>query len=166
MKAASHLYLIALGSNLRHPLIGRPRDILAHAIEALELPDIDVFDVAPVMTSRPVGPAQRDFANSAALILSPLMPPQLLARLQSIEAHFGRRRRGGAHGRPRMLDLDIILWDSGFWADSEVTLPHPKFREREFVLRPAAQIAPQMRDPVTGLTIKQLTFRFLHGKAG
>lgn len=163
MEAASHLYLIALGSNQRHRILGLPAAILEHAVQALELPEIDVFSVSSIIRSRPVGPSQREYANSAALIVSPLLPPALLARLQMIEAHFGRRDIGQKWQR-RPLDLDIILWDGGMWADADVCIPHPLFRERDFVLQPAAQIAPEMRDPLTHLTIRQLRFRFLHGK--
>lgn len=163
MQPASHLYLIALGSNRRHPLFGQPTRVLEHAVEALELPDIDVFAVSQIMVSKPVGPSAREYANAAALVLSKLSPPELLAQLKAIEAHFGRRDIG-QRWRGRILDLDIVLWDGGCWADECVTVPHPHFRERGFVLTPAAQIAPKMRDPVSGLTMKQLTFRFLHPK--
>ena len=87
-----------------------------------------------------------------------LTPPDLLDVLQSVEADFGRRRRG-ARWRARPLDLDIILWSGGAWASPDLTIPHPLFRERDFVIGPAAQIAPQWRDPVTGLTLRQLAAR-------
>jgi len=163
MEAASHLYLIALGSNQPHRTLGPPAAILRHAVDALELPDIDVFSVSSIIRSRPIGPSRREYANAAALILSPLLPPELLTRLQMIERHFGRNDVGQKWQR-RPLDLDIILWDGGLWADADVCVPHPLFRNRDFVLGPAAQIAPEMRDPITHLTIKQLRFRFLHGK--
>lgn len=163
MKAASHLYLIALGSNQPHHVIGRPAEILRQATAALESPEIDIFSVSKIMRCRPIGPSQREFANCAALLLSPLNPTELLDRLKAIEAHFGRRDMG-QNWRARILDIDIILWEGGFWSDNRVTLPHPEFHKRNFVLTPSAEIAPKMRDSATGLTIKQLQYRFLHPK--
>jgi 2-amino-4-hydroxy-6-hydroxymethyldihydropteridine diphosphokinase len=157
----SYLYLIGLGSNQRHPLIGKPSHIIGHAIAALEMDDIDVFSQSATFSSAPVGPSLRRYANAAAIISTTLGPPALLRRLHEIEAHFGRNRRGQAW-RERVLDLDIILWSGGIWADTvpDLAIPHPAMRTRHFVLTPAAMIAPDWRDPVTGLTIRQLQSRF------
>lgn len=105
------------------------------------------------------------FANAAAIIASPLDPPALLIRLHEIEAHFGRERRG-QKWRARVLDLDIILWSGGIWADDRPALhiPHLAMRSRGFVITPAAMIAPYWRDPVTGLTIRQLQSRLTRPK--
>ena len=72
-----------------------------------------------------------------------------------------RERRGQRWGS-RTLDLNIVLWGGGSWASKALSIPHPLFRGRHFVLRPAAQVAPTWRDPVTGLTLRQLAGR--HGK--
>jgi 2-amino-4-hydroxy-6-hydroxymethyldihydropteridine diphosphokinase len=125
--------------------------------------DIDVFAQSPVITSRPLGPAKRAFANAAALVSTALTPPELLTRLQIIEAHFGRKRRGRRWGA-RTLDLDILLWSDGIWADDILAVPHVALRERSFVLIPAAMIAPDWRDPVTGLSIRQLQSRHARPK--
>jgi 2-amino-4-hydroxy-6-hydroxymethyldihydropteridine diphosphokinase len=161
----SHLYLIALGSNQRHPLIGSPANVLAEAIAALEMADIDVFSTSPIIASQPVGPSKRRFANAAAILSSPLNPPELLWRLQEIEEHFGRERRGGKW-RARVLDLDIIYWSGGFWASDgpALSIPHPLASKRGFVLQPAAAIAPDWRDPLSGLTLRQLNTRFSRAK--
>jgi 2-amino-4-hydroxy-6-hydroxymethyldihydropteridine diphosphokinase len=153
------LYLIGIGSNQPHPLIGRPAKIIEHAIAALEMDDIDVFTHSAIIDSTPLGPSQRRYANAVAIIATILPPPALLARLRDIEHHFGRVRRGQAW-QARTLDLDILLWSSGIWADDELAIPHPALRSRNFVLTPAAMIAPDWRDPVTGLTIRQLQSRF------
>jgi 2-amino-4-hydroxy-6-hydroxymethyldihydropteridine diphosphokinase len=79
-------------------------------------------------------------------------------QLQSIEARFGRRRRG-QRWRARVLDLDIVLWSGGAWASPGLIVPHVAFRERLFVLGPAAKIAGDWRDPVTGLSLRQLLAR-------
>lgn len=155
------LYLIALGSNQRHPLLGKPADILEHAIAALEMQDLDIFSQSKITTSRPIGPSQRNFANSAALISTKLNPDELLTRLQQVERHFGRRSFG-QRWRERVLDLDIILWTGGIWISDHpaLTVPHPSWQTRRFVLQPAAEIAPHMRDPITGLNVMQLLYQF------
>jgi 2-amino-4-hydroxy-6-hydroxymethyldihydropteridine diphosphokinase len=85
----------------------------------------------------------------------------MLERMQALEHKFGRRRsqRRGQPWRARVLDLDIVLWDGGAWHDAALTLPHPAFRARAFVLQPAARIAAGWRDPLSGLTIRQLAAR-------
>jgi 2-amino-4-hydroxy-6-hydroxymethyldihydropteridine diphosphokinase len=134
---------------------------LAQAIAALETGEIDVYAHSAIIESAPLGPSQRRYANAAAILATLLSPPELLDRLQAIEAHFGRVRRG-QRWRARTLDLDIILWSGGIWSESGLPLdiPHPAFRDRGFVLAPAAMIAPQWKDPVTGLDIRQLYSRF------
>ena len=81
----------------------------------------------------------------------------MLARLKAIERAFGRRpgRRWGA----RVLDLDIILWSGGCWRSKGLVVPHPRYRDRTFVLRPLHDVAPRWRDPLTGLTPRQLEAR-------
>src|SRR3546814_19148498 len=81
----------------------------------------------------------------------------LLKRLKEIEADFGKR--AGQRWGARTLDLDIVLWSGGLWSDRSLTIPHPSFRERNFVLAHLTQIAPRWRDPVTSLTIWQLHMR-------
>ena len=105
-----------------------------------------------------MGPSLRRYANGAAIIAGDLNPPETLESLQAIEESFGRERRG-QRWRSRTLDLDIVLWTGGAWHSSHLSIPHPLFREREFVLCPAAEIAPRWRDPVSGLTLRQLTSR-------
>jgi 2-amino-4-hydroxy-6-hydroxymethyldihydropteridine diphosphokinase len=155
----SHLYLIGLGSNQLHPLIGKPEDIIEQAIAALEMDDIDVFAQSAVIGSAPLGPSRRRYANATAIVSTILAPPLLLRRLHDIEDHFGRVRRGRAW-QARTLDLDILLWSGGMWADGELAVPHPALQSRGFVLTPAAMIAPDWRDPVTGLSVRQLQSRF------
>jgi 2-amino-4-hydroxy-6-hydroxymethyldihydropteridine diphosphokinase len=127
--------------------------------------DIDVFAQSRIISSAPIGPSQRIYANAAAVLASPLSPASLLTRLHEIEAHFGRERRG-RRWQARVLDLDIILWSGGIWASDAPTLsiPHLAMRSRSFVLTPAAMIAPDWRDPVSGLTIRQLQSRFSRPK--
>ena len=153
-----HRYLVALGSNMRVPGIGPPPKVVRAAEQAFEDYGIEPVAISPVISSAPLGPSLRRYSNAAAVVESALAPPAMLAALQQMEAAFGRRRRGGPW-RARPLDLDIVLWSGGVWAAPDLVIPHPMFRTREFVLKPAARIAPHWRDPVNGLTLRQLAAR-------
>ncbi len=122
------------------------------------MPSCQVTRVGPVIDSAPVGSSRRTYANSALLVATTLEPEALLAELKRIEREFGRRA-AEPRWRARLLDLDIILWSGGVFASPGLTIPHPRFRQRAFVLQPAAAIAPAWRDPVTGLTVRQLRTR-------
>ena len=151
-------YLIALGSNVRHPRHGRPDKVLAAALAELERRKIKVEHAALAMASAPLGPSMRRYANSAAVIRSKLEPPALLALLKAVEQQFGRRP-GGQRWTSRVLDLDIVLWSHGPWHSPGLTVPHVAFRDRDFVLRPALAVAPNWRDPLTGLSLRHLHAR-------
>jgi 2-amino-4-hydroxy-6-hydroxymethyldihydropteridine diphosphokinase len=145
-------YAIAIGSNRpgRH---GRPEAEVRAAIAALG----GVIAVSRIIATPPLGPSSRRFANAAAILESAESPQQLLARLKAIERSFGRRpgRRWGA----RVIDLDIILWSGGVYVGAALTVPHPAFRARRFVLDPLEALVPRWRDPVTGFTMRQLAGR-------
>ena len=156
-------YLIALGSNVRHPRCGAPPQVLRAALKALDsAKGIRLKAASKIVASAPLGPAdatsRRRYANAAAIVRSKLDPPTLLARLHKVEQDFGRRRRGRRWGA-RTLDLDIVLWSGGAWASPGLTIPHPAFRTRDFVLAPALAIARAWRDPLTGLTVAHLAAR-------
>ncbi len=160
----SYHYLIALGSNQRHVRMGNPSNVLKHALDAMTAEGIAVHSLSRTMLSRPLGPSQRNYANSVAIAETDKYPNQLLAALKKIEKNFGGRR--GQTWSRRTLDLDIILWSEGifFSAFPRLTIPHPHFRERHFVLAPASTIAARWRDPVSGLSIAQLAWRLNHPK--
>lgn len=144
-------YLIALGSN-RRGRHGGPADEVRAALGT-----IGAQGAAPVMTSAPVGPSIRRFANTVAMVESALDPPAMLARLKAVERDFGRRR--GQRWGARVIDLDIVLWSGGMWRSPALTIPHAAFRNRDFVLRPLLALAPGWRDPISGLSIRQLASR-------
>ena len=150
-----HQYLIALGSNQRHGRYGPPAAILSYALAAL---DLHVQSVSPIINSAPVGPSKRRYANAVAIVETQMSPPELLDHLKAIEASFGRRA-GGRRWTSRVLDLDIILWSGGIWGMADLAIPHPRFRDRDFVLRPATAIAANWRDPITGLRVKHCKAR-------
>ena len=151
-------YLIALGSNVRHPRHGLPPAVLRAALAALADEGLVIEAASPFIASAPIGPSRRRYANAAACIVTPLSPPALLALLQRIEARFGRVRRGARWGA-RTLDLDIILWSGGPWRSRALTIPHLAFRKRTFVLGPACTVASGWRVPITGCTIRHLYAR-------
>ncbi len=151
-------YLIALGSNQRHPRHGPPPQVLRAALAAMAGAGLVVEAISPIIASAPIGPSRRRYANAAARIATPLDPPALLALLQSLETRFGRVRRGQRWGA-RTLDLDIVLWSGGPWHCKTLTVPHPCFRTRPFVLGPAATVTPDWRDPSGTCTIRHLHAR-------
>jgi len=151
-------YLIALGSNQRHHRHGPPERVLAAALDALAQAGMKVEAAAPLIRSAPIGPSLRRYANGAVLVTSELMPDELLAVVKDIERQFGRRP-GGQRWASRVLDLDIALWSGGAWSSPDLTVPHAAFRNRDFVLGPAAALAPRWRDPLTGLSLRQLKAR-------
>lgn len=155
-QARMHDYLISLGSNKRHAALGSPREAVGTAFAALA-------EIGPVtarsriVESAPLGPSLRRYANAAAVVEGALDPDEMLALLKQIERRFGARR--GQRWSARVLDLDIVLWSGGAWSSPELTVPHREFRRRSFVLGPAAQIAGDWRDPLSGLSLRQLNAR-------
>ncbi|MBA2919612.1 MULTISPECIES: 2-amino-4-hydroxy-6-hydroxymethyldihydropteridine diphosphokinase [Sphingomonas] len=146
-------YAIAIGSNRPHHRHGDPAGVVRAAMHALaELGTVQAR--SRILRTAPLGPAGRSFANAVAILETDLPPPAVLASLKQLERQFGRRR--GRRWGARVLDLDIILWSGGVWAENGLTIPHPEFRKRRFVLAPLEQIAPGARDPLTGRTVRQL----------
>lgn len=136
-------YVIALGSN-RRGRHGSPREELHAALGAIG----GVRAVSRLRETPPLGPSRRRFANAVALVDSAEGPDALLRRLKAIERAFGRRR--GQRWGARVIDLDIVLWSGGCWHTPELTIPHPHYRTRRFVLGPMAEIVPGWRDPLSG----------------
>ena len=139
--------------------------MLAAALARLERDGMRIVRTAPAVPTDPVGPSSRRYANSAAVVETPLEPAALLAALKEVEREFGRRLRG-QRWSSRVLDLDIILWSGGAFAGPGLIVPHRLFRARRFVLAPAVGIAAHWRDPVTGLTVRHLHARLTRPRAG
>ena len=155
MSDANHLYAIAIGSNRRHIRHGRPAGVVAAAIARLD-GEFDLFDASPIILTKAVGGAGREFANAVALIESGLDPRAMLTRLKAFERDFGRRR--GKRWGARVLDLDLVAWSGGRFRSRGLTVPHSRLPEREFVLGPLAAIAPGWRI-AGGLTAPHLLSR-------
>jgi 2-amino-4-hydroxy-6-hydroxymethyldihydropteridine diphosphokinase len=155
---ARHRYLVALGSNMRHPRHGSPRRVIAAALRRLDKGKLTLESASDVSETPPLGPSRRNYANAVCVVTTRFAPARMLRRLQKIEKRFGRRRMGADWGA-RVLDLDLVLWSGGAFVDDTLVVPHPLFRERAFVLEPAAKVAGDWRDPLTGLTVRQLAAR-------
>ena len=146
------LALIALGSNL-----GERAKNLDLALKVLRLaPGVQVRAVSSWHATQPVGgpPGQGEFLNGAALLETTLAPRELLAGLLQIETALGRVRND--RWGPRIIDLDLLLYDDLVVNSTELTVPHPRMTERGFVLEPAAEIAGAMRHPTANETIAEL----------
>lgn len=124
------------------------------------LPDLLV---SRVFETEPVGivGSQRRFLNAAAAGTFDGTARELLDEMLRIEREFGRERPH--QGAPRTLDLDLIFFGSAQLDEPGLTVPHPRFRGRRFVLEPLADVAPDWRDPVTGLTVRDLLDRLPPG---
>lgn len=136
---------IGIGSNL-----GEPVQQVEQAIKALAgLEQSRLILCSSLYRSAPVGPQdQPDFINAVVAILTRLAPQGLLTSLQAIENVQGRTRSGERWG-PRTLDLDLLVYGQASVATAELTLPHPRIAERNFVLLPLSEIAPHL--PIPGL---------------
>ena len=142
---------IALGSNLgdRRAAIAFAVDRLAGHLSSPILSDlIETDPEGEGLQSQPL------YLNAVLVGETTLTPRQLLDLLLSIEAEQGRTRP--FKGAPRSLDLDLILLGDTVVNQPGLEVPHPRFRERFFVLGPLAEIAPDMRDPVTGMKVTDL----------
>ena len=141
---------IALGSNLGDSLA-----ILEAAIETLDrIPAINVIIVSSWYQTKAIGPPQPDYINACISVQVEHEPHSLLEILLNIEKQFGRVRqeKWGA----RTLDLDLLLYDDLILETATLQIPHPRIRERAFVLAPLAEIAPKWVEPVSRKTIEEL----------
>lgn len=142
---------LSLGSNVGDRLqsLRAAGDMLRATKEITVIRESRVYETAPV------GEADQDpFLNMAVEIGTSLAPLTLLDRTQAIERELGRvpTRRWG----PRIIDIDIVLWEQLTLENDRLTIPHREFRNRAFVLVPLAEIAAHAVDPATGNTIEKL----------
>ena len=128
---------IGIGANL-----GDPHAAVRHAIAALaQLPATRLVKQSSLYKTAPVGyREQPDFINAVAQVQTGLEPEALLEHLLAIETRFGRTR--SVRNAPRTLDLDLLLYGDRSFQSPRRTLPHPRMKERAFVLVPLAEIAP------------------------
>ncbi|MGQ9547350.1 MAG: 2-amino-4-hydroxy-6-hydroxymethyldihydropteridine diphosphokinase [Roseiflexus sp.] len=140
---------IGLGSNLG--------DRVARLREAVErlCQIIEVVRVSRLYVHAPLGYVSTDaFINVVVEGRTTLKPLDLLVELQKIERAMGRRR--GIQYGPRPIDLDILFYGTAQMESFELTIPHPRLAERAFVLKPLAELAPNLMHPVLYYTVTQL----------
>ena len=149
----NHIF-IGLGSNLSEPT----KQITSALTAINSLADTTVVKCSSLYSSKPMGPQdQPDYVNAVAELRSKLEPLALLSGLQNIEFEHGRTRNG-KRWTARTLDLDIILYDKQIIQLANLNVPHPGMKEREFVLYPLFELAPQLRLPC-GNTLKSILHR-------
>ena len=137
---------IGVGSNLEDPRA----QVLAATTRLGKLPRTRLVLASRLYRSRPFGPVmQPDFVNAVAAVLTQLEPPALLKALHGIESAMGRPERHERWG-PRIIDLDLLALGSERRTEPELTLPHPGIVERNFVLYPLAEFAPDLELPGLG----------------
>ena len=149
MESSERRAAVALGSNL-----GDRASHLVYAVSRLRRVLSNVV-VSRFIETRPEHAVDQPLFLNAALVGETRdTPARLLERLLAIEGERGRVR--SYPGAPRTLDLDLVLVGELALESPTLTLPHPRFRSRTFVLEPLAEIAPALVDPVTGRTVSQL----------
>ena len=143
---------IALGSNLGNSLA-----TLEKSLKILsQTPGINLVAVSSWYLTKPIGPPQPDYLNGCAILALEQTPEELLVLLQAIELQFGRVRSQESRWGARTLDLDIILYEDLIINNSDLTIPHPRMKERAFVLVPLSEIAADWAEPVSQKAIAQL----------
>ena len=154
------LVAIALGSNL-----GNRRAALEFAIGQLSLVASNLV-ISSFIESEPEGEGLQDqplYLNGVVVGETTRTPRELLDALLAIEEAYGRQRP--FPGAARTLDLDLILLGNAREDSPGLQLPHPRFRDRFFVLGPLAEIAPDMVDPVTGMKVSELLRNLLRDQS-
>jgi 2-amino-4-hydroxy-6-hydroxymethyldihydropteridine diphosphokinase len=145
--------VVGLGSNM-----GDREFFLQEAVSLLSHPNgIRMQALSSIYQTQPldVPMPQGDYLNQVVVMHTELSAAGLLERCQSIEGHLGRPADHKA-GLPRVIDLDIITYGATVCKREDLTLPHPRYYQRKFVLVPLAEVMPEFRDPVTGETISAM----------
>ena len=145
-------YYIALGTN-----VGNYINNFSHAI--VELKKIgQVIKMANIYKSKPYGYLKQNyFYNSMIHLKSEMLPIELINKIQLIEKKLKKNKR--IINGPRKIDIDIIFWDYNIFNNQQLSIPHPRASERDFVLFPLKDISPNFRDPVSKFTVKELIQR-------
>ncbi|WP_018625829.1 2-amino-4-hydroxy-6-hydroxymethyldihydropteridine diphosphokinase [Niabella aurantiaca] len=145
----NHAFLL-IGGNLgdRAAHLTQARDLISHRIGPVRKISAIYETAAWGLTDQP------DFYNQALLVTTPLLPEALMQMILAIESDMGRVRKE-RYG-PRVIDIDILLYNDLVYQSPVVTLPHPRMTERRFVLAPLDEIAPEQIHPELNRTIHQL----------
>ncbi len=147
----SNLAYIGIGSNLGSPLENCERSLT----RLEEHPKIKVTARSSFYETEPVGPKDQSwFVNAAAQVTTDLEPLALLDALLAIEGGMGRVRN--EKWGPRIIDLDILLYEDRVLNSTRLEIPHPEMIQRRFVLAPLAELAPDLVHPIEKDTIQHL----------
>ena len=126
------------------------------ALELLKGKDIKVNKISSFFKTKPEeGVEGSYFLNGVAEIETDLKPGAFLNFLKAIEKKLGREKKH-KNGDARIIDLDILFYDSLILNELNLIIPHPGFRKRKFVLEPLNEIAPNFKDPITKKTVEKL----------
>ena len=152
-KQLVHKVFIALGSNLAGNLDSPASQVIRGFQSIEQLPKTKLIKQSSLYQSAAVGYLnQPDFINAVVEISTQLSPETLLEKLLNIEQEAGRERPFA--NAPRVLDLDLLLYDNVILNTEKLTLPHPRMHQRGFVLLPLAEIAPDLVIPNGGNVVK------------
>lgn len=147
---------VALGSNLgdrEAQLDSACRDLQRLLVPGSRLNASTRLQTPAVVPPERASERQPDYLNAVVGLQTQLEPLALLDELQAIEARHGRQREGVPRWSARTLDLDLLLYGDEQWQTPRLTLPHPRMLQREFVLAPLAEIAPNLTVPGSGCTV-------------
>jgi 2-amino-4-hydroxy-6-hydroxymethyldihydropteridine diphosphokinase len=134
----AHTAFIALGSNL-----GQREEYIHNALFLLKRKGVSVQKCSQLIETEPVGfKNQPPFLNGVCQISTSHTPHELLAVCQSIEKDLGRKKT--FQNAPRVIDLDILLYNNDVVSDENLIIPHPRMWERSFVINPLKEIAPEV----------------------
>jgi len=148
--AAHHVY-IGIGSN-----VGDKKGNFVEALARLaKLPDTKILKESSLYESEPLGDSKAWYVNGVIEIETKFKPDVLLQKFKNIERAMGRKKVKKRWG-DRIIDLDILLYDALIFHKKNVTIPHPEMANRNFVLVPLSEIAPQVIHPELGVTISEL----------
>jgi 2-amino-4-hydroxy-6-hydroxymethyldihydropteridine diphosphokinase len=146
----SKLIYLSLGSN-----IGNREEYLRTAVEWLGPAGVGVVRASPLYETEPVDyTAQPWFLNQVVEAETELFPLQLLKTTRRIERELGRVR--SVPKGPRTVDIDILFYGRAVVHTAELEIPHARLAERRFVLAPLADLAPDLRHPVTKRTVREM----------
>lgn len=149
---------VALGTNL-----GNLRQNLDEALNRLRGKGLEITQVSGYIDTDPYGVTdQPRFLNAVCEVKTELAAQQLLEMLLATELEMGRVRL--RHWGERIIDLDVIFYGDEIIKTDTLTVPHPDMQNRDFVLRPLAEIAPQKQHPVLHKTVAQLWQEYLEKK--